>query len=384
MWRRKLSEARKPIPNNFPLKSFYEYPTFSLDVLCYDKPFEQAKAFAEEKISEGLVVHVHPEWIFQSGKRINHRGPYYSVFKEILDVDNELNDVGFRKKVFFKIASYTDFKEDGFDLASSEQFKKKLVIRDIDLFSFAEHKESSGNSQNYPSYWTKEADNIALLHISSFDKWWNSVGKKTRNMVRKAEKSDIKTIAVEPNDDLAKGICNIYNETPIRQGRAFPHFGSTLKDAEIYVNSISNSTFIGAFFKEELAGFIQLVYHDDMAVIAQILSLQKYWDKAINNALVAKAVEICAEKKVQKLMYGRIGNHPSLDNFKENNKFVKYKITRYYVPLTLRGKVAIKLNLHKEVKDTLPGPLKKPLFPFFNWISRTKVKIRLKLHPKSI
>jgi hypothetical protein len=74
-------------------------------------------------------------------------------------------------------------------------------------------------------------------------------------------------------------------------------------------------------------------------------------------------------------MYGRMGNHPSLDNFKENNGFSKYTLTRYYVPLSKKGLVAIKLGLHKEAKDLLPSPLKKPLIPLFNWISRTKVQI---------
>ena len=38
-------------------------------------------------------------------------------------------------------------------------------------------------------------------------------------------------------------------------------------------------------------------------------------------------------------MYGRIGNHPSLDSFKDNNGFVKYPITRYYIPLTGKGRI---------------------------------------------
>ena len=93
-----------------------------------------------------------------------------------------------------------------------------------------------------------------------------------------------------------------------------------------------NSTFIGAYLQEELVGFIQLVHGDNIVVVAQILSMQKHWDKAVNNALLSKAVEVCASKGERWLMYGRIGNHPSLDKFKESNGFVKFPITRYYVP----------------------------------------------------
>ena len=91
--------------------------------------------------------------------------------------------------------------------------------------------------------------------------------------------------------------------------------------------------------------------------------MQKHWDKSVNNALLAKAVEFCASKGERWLMYGRIGNHPSLDKFKDNNGFVKYPITRYYVPITSKGKLAIKLGLHRELKDALPDSIKYPLLP---------------------
>jgi hypothetical protein len=102
--------------------------------------------------------------------------------------------------------------------------------------------------------------------------------------------------------------------------------------------------------------------------------MQKHWDKAVNNALLAKAVEVCASKGVRWLMYGRIGNHPSLDRFKESNGFVKFPITRYYVPVT-----GIRLGLHREFKDALPESVKYPLIPVLNWVSRNKMRLKLRL-----
>jgi hypothetical protein len=78
------------------------------------------------------------------------------------------------------------------------------------------------------------------------------------------------------------------------------------------------------------------------------------------------------------LMYGRMGNHPSLDTFKESNGFSKFELTRYYVPLTWNGKLAIKLGLHRKAKDSLPEWLKSPLIPLFNWTSRVMVRLRRK------
>jgi hypothetical protein len=105
--------------------------------------------------------------------------------------------------------------------------------------------------------------------------------------------------------------------------------------------------------------------------------MQKHRDKAVNNALVAKAIEVCADNRIEWLMYGRIGNHPSLDNFKRSNGFEKFTLTRYYVPLTRRGKIVTKLGLEKDVKDALPQSIKYPLIPIYNWISRTKMRIKL-------
>jgi hypothetical protein len=142
------------------------------------------------------------------------------------------------------------------------------------------------------------------------------------------------------------------------------------------VFSQRKGTFIGAFFENRLVGFIQLQYGDNIAIISQILSLQEFWDKAVNNALLAKAVEFCSQNEVQWIMYGRMGNHPSLDKFKQSNGFQKFFLTRYYIPLTNKGEVATKLGLHNEIKDLLPQRMKYWLIPVYNWISRSRVRMK--------
>jgi hypothetical protein len=198
-------------------------------------------------------------------------------------------------------------------------------------------------------------------------------------MVRKAEKSGVRTEVVQPNEKLAEGIWKIYNETPIRQERAFPYYGISLGTVTGGVLSAQDDTFIGAFFQDELAGFIQLAFGDKIAIISQIVSLQKHFDKAVNNALIAKAVEVCATKQAGWLMYGRMGNHPSLDNFKQNNGFRRFALTRFYVPTTRRGRIATRMGLHRDLKDALPQRLKYLLIPFYNWVSRSKIRAKLRL-----
>jgi hypothetical protein len=232
-----------------------------------------------------------------------------------------------------------------------------------------------------PKSWAKTDDNIALLQITTYDEWWKNISKKTRNMVRKGEKSGVRTTVVEPNEKLAEGIWKIYNETPIRQERAFPAYGISLPAVEKYVFSPQNCTYIGAYLQNELVGFIRLVHGKNITILSQILSLQKHSDLAANNVLIAKAVEVCADKGEKWLMYARMGNHPTLDRFKQSNGFKKFPLTRYHAPLTRRGEIAIKLGLHKRIEDELPASIKYRLIPIYNWISRTK--IRIKLHSKA-
>ena len=318
---------------------------------------------------------MHPEWLFETAQK-TQRGPFYDALKTMLEVDSDLDTVSMRKTFSVRVAR--DFREYYKNINPTGDFLLKLKTRGADIFTFIDRKWCCP-IPNPPPAWIKTDDNIALLEIKDYQTWWSGIGKKTRNMVRKAEKDGVQVSVVPQGDKLAEGIWKIYNETPIRQGRAFPHFGETLEAVAANMYAEKNSTFIGAYLGDELAGFIQILHGDNIAVLSNILSMQKHWDKSVNNALLSKAVEVCAGRGEQWLMYGRIGNHPSLDRFKENNGFVKFPLIRYYIPLTPKGRRAVKLGLHRELKDALPDTIKYPLLPAVNWISRTKARVKITL-----
>lgn len=376
IWRRKLNQAKAPIPEGFPLQSFYVYHHLGLDAIAHNCSVEESVRQTEERISKGDVILIHPEWIFQRGKH-NPRGPYYEPLKRILGVDNELDYLCVRKKGFFKLAEIVDVFAYLNSVNPTEAFISKLKDRDIDVFTFIERSWYCPNV-NPSSSWIKVKDNIALLNVGLYEDWWQKVGKKTRNMVRKAEKSGIETKIVEPSEKLAEGIWKIFNETPIRQGRASPYYGIPLEKVTHDILNSKGFTFIGSYLQDELAGFIQLIHGNELTIITQILALQKHSDKAVNNATIAKAIEYCAENHINYLMYGRMENHPSLDRFKESNGFIKYDLTRFYIPLTRKGKIAIKLGLHRPLKDTMPQGIKNRFFGLYNWVSRTRIKLRLR------
>lgn len=360
------------IPVDFPLKSFHELHNISLDRERYLRGYETAVQYARDWIEHNVVLEVHPEWLFKANNRTK-RGPYYDVLKTLLDVDKDLDSLRISKRFFIKVGN--DAEEYEKNIAPTEVFLQKIADRGVDIYTFLDRRWSSP-IENPLANWVLEDDNVGLLEIKTYDEWMQRVGKKTRNMIRKAEKAGVKISVAELTDKLVEGIWKIYNETPIRQERAFTHYGEPLDVVRSNMYAAKNNTFIGAYLGNELVGFIQILYGEGAVIVSNILSLQQHWDKAVNNAVLAKVVEVCAEKRQRWLMYGRFGNHPSLDRFKDNNGFVKYPIKRVYIPLTSKGRLAIKLGMHKAPKDALPEFLKGIMIPTANWVSRTRVKLR--------
>jgi len=78
-----------------------------------------------------------------------------------------------------------------------------------------------------PKYsYSMETDAVAALPIKSYSYWWDKqIDCKTRNMVRKSQKKGVTVRMVSFDDELIQGITSIFNETPIRQGRRFLHYG---------------------------------------------------------------------------------------------------------------------------------------------------------------
>ena len=228
----------------------------------------------------------------------------------------------------------------------------------IDLFTFLQGLPEAKPKFGYSMEW----DNLAVLPISTFENWWSEqINPKTRNRARLAEKRGAVVREVEFDNELVRGIWEIYNETPVRQGRPFPHYGKDLdrvyKDTATY---IEYSTFIGAYQGEELIGFIKLVT-DESGVqcgVMNILSKMAHKDKSPTNALLAQAVRSCADRGISNLVYANYGygnkNQDSLSEFKERNGFRRVDIPRYYVPLTGIGSVALYLGLHHRLIDRFP------------------------------
>ncbi len=214
-----------------------------------------------------------------------------------------------------------------------------------------------------PKYaYRMELDSMAALPIKSYSFWWEKqIERQARNKVRKAQKKGIVLRLTDFDDKLVRGMTSIFNETPIRQGRRFLHYG---KDFETIKREFSRFSFreeiFGAYLGEELVGFIFLADAGKYAFLGQIISKIAYRDLAPNNALLAKAVERCAERGFPYLVYA-LWLNDSLGDFKRSNGFQRFDVPRYFVPLTPIGKLALKVGLHRGRKEAVPKQLRKPL-----------------------
>jgi antitoxin component YwqK of YwqJK toxin-antitoxin module len=226
----------------------------------------------------------------------------------------------------------------------------------IDIFTFIQRLPDL--DIKYPYY--SEMDNVAAIPLKDYDYWLkDQIRSHTRNHFRKSVKSGVIVKEVEFSDNLITGIQKIYNETPIRQGKLFWHYNKSFSDLKnIHITFLDRSLFIGAYFENELIGFIKIVYAGSTARIMHIISMIKHRDKAPTNALIAKAVELSCERNKSFLVYDIYdymhGGSETLLKFKQNNGFLKYEIPRYYIPLSIKGKLALRLKLHNGLTPYLP------------------------------
>lgn len=259
-----------------------------------------------------------------------------------------------------------DVKVDGFFLKTAQLndeyyvsildpvvFIAKLKAAGIkaDLFTFVQ--ELHDLTPKYDYY--RELDDMAVLPLTTFDNWINKqITFKPRNKIRKALKHGVETRVVDFSDELLLGIMEIYNETPIRQGKRNWHYGKdfeTLKRE--HTTFLDRSEFIGAYFEGELIGFVKVTHTKHYSIIMNIVAKIAQRDKAPTNALIAKTIELVTAKNIPLLNYGVWGRR-GLNDFKTASAFECFQVPRYYLPLTLKGRLALKLKLHRGLKEYLP------------------------------
>ncbi|MEO7863194.1 MAG: hypothetical protein ABIU05_22705 [Nitrospirales bacterium] len=231
-----------------------------------------------------------------------------------------------------------------------DELKRNRVSADI--FTFWQRLPEITQSYDYYT----ESDSIAAIPLKGFNYWWEQqINPKVRNMIRNAEKKGVEVKVVDFNVEFIEGMTKIFNESPIRQGRPFWHYGKDFKTVkQEFSRNLFREDLIAAYHKSELIGFIMLADAGRYAMTRQILGSLRHRDKSPVNALLAKAVQICDVRKLSYLVYASWVDG-TLGDFKRHNGFERIDLPRYYIPLSIKGTLALRARLHHGAKGILPG-----------------------------
>ena len=246
------------------------------------------------------------------------------------------------------------------DLEQPQAVLSALRSSDVkaDLFTFWQRLPHVEPSHPYLLEW----QDIAALPVTTHEHWWkNAIRPRVRNQIRKAQKDGLVVKEVAYDDEFVRGMTAIFNESPVRQGRPFWHYG---KDFETVKQQFSRYLFrewmIGAYHEGRLVGFMMLANAGHFALTGQIISSLHHRDLSPNNTLISKAVEICEARGLSHLVY-LFWSDDSLGEFKRRCGFEKVRVPRHFVPLTWKGQLALKTGLHHGWKAMLPSGVLKPL-----------------------
>jgi hypothetical protein len=222
--------------------------------------------------------------------------------------------------------------------------------RPVDVLTFV--PELYSDTPVYPFH--HEIASAAVLPIPSFQDWWDGIGFKARNKIRKAEKCGVELRLTELNDDLAKGVEAIYNESPIRQGKRFVHYGKQSGAIKEELSSfLDRAFFLGAYYRSALIGFAKLVEGANILRTVHIIARLSERDKPVMDLLIAKSVELCDKRRIPRLQYGS-WSRGGLGAFKLKHGFERVDFPRYFVPLTIWGRILLRLTLHRSIRDHMP------------------------------
>lgn len=224
-----------------------------------------------------------------------------------------------------------------------------------DIFAFSQKVPNTIPRHKYHM----ETRSIAVADVASFKVWWDKLPQETRKNVRRSQRRGVILKVQSFSDDVIKGIMSVQNESSMRQGRPYYHYGKSFeKTKRDHGAFLDRSDFICAYSEGEFIGFLKLVYRGNIASILQLNSKVAHRDKRPSNALIAKAAELCAAKDISHLTYGLFnygnkGDSP-LREFKVRNGFHEMLLPAYYVPLTFWGRLCVWAGLHRGLIGILP------------------------------
>jgi hypothetical protein len=198
-------------------------------------------------------------------------------------------------------------------------------------------------------------ERLAYTSVDSLDHWLELIEPAARNKFRKHLKAGVEIRRCELDDTFAAGMAAIFNESPVRQGRKFLHYGKTAAQVKAqFSRYLHREEIWGAFRDGRLIGFLFIAIADRYVVIGQLISSLHHRDCAPTNALLSCAIRRTCELGKPRLLYA-YWLDDGLGSFKEDNAFLPMDCPRYWVPLTRRGRIYLALGLHRGIAGLFPN-----------------------------
>ena len=233
--------------------------------------------------------------------------------------------------------------------------EQKSAELKADIFTFTQKLPSTEPKYSYPLEW----ESVAAIPLTTFKAWWEGLPQESRKNVRRAEKRGVTIQVRSLDDDVIRGIMEVNDDSQVRQGRRFTHFGKTFDQVKRdHSGFLDRSDFICAYLGDEFIGFLKIVYRGNIASMLQLLAKSSHYDQRPTNAMIAKAVEICEAKKMSYVTYGQFAYGKKKDSsvveFKTRNGFQEKLVPKFYIPLTKWGALCLKLKFHRGLLGILP------------------------------
>jgi hypothetical protein len=221
----------------------------------------------------------------------------------------------------------------------------------IDLLKFWQRIPETKAKYGYYKEWR----HVAAIPIRDYKHWFEKqISPKARNKIRKSQKFGVVIQETELSDELVRGIMDIFNQSLVRRGKRFWHYGKDFETVKKEMSlDLTESSFVTAYCGTKLIGFIKLLFADRYAMMTLILDKMDHRDKAPMNGMIAKAVEICATREVPYIVY-MMWRRAGHGEFQESNGFERIQIPEYFVPLTFKGTMTLRLGLHRGLRGCIP------------------------------
>lgn len=179
------------------------------------------------------------------------------------------------------------------------------------------------------------------MSLDSKEQIWQDITSKCRNMIRKAEKNNVK-IELNNSKEALQSFIELYNKTMVRNN-AVPYY--FFKDDFFYdtFNLLKGNIYIfNALYEDKIISSALIMKYNQFAHYHFSGSDTEYLKLAANNLLLYKVALWAYENgcKYFHLGGGYLGNNDNLFKFKES--FSKNNVTNFYIGKKIHNKFVYK------------------------------------------